>query len=324
MRTEISNQTEQSELMRRYLLGLLPEAEQLDLEARFFADGETLEQIWASENELIDAYVRNRLTAAERAQFERHYLAAPEHRERVAFAQELLRAADEAGAEERSSVTEQAATPAQSFWTKLMGSLRAPQLAFGAMAALLVLLFAGGAWLISERLRWRAQLEQAQTERAAAHQRARELAAQIAQQQERNIELSRELERLREEQRRALAATSPAAKPVLLSFLLLATVRGGSEQPVLKIPPGTAQVRLQMRLERNDYPRYRASLRPVDGGAAWDSASVSITSRKDGTVVSVRVPTARLIPGDYILTLTGVDASGAAEQSNRYFFRVSE
>lgn len=324
MRTEVSNQADQSELMRRYLLGLLPEAEQLNLETRLFADGETLEQIWASENELIDAYVRHRLTAAERAQFERHYLAAPEHRERVAFAQELLRAADEAGAEEPSYIIGHAAQRAESFWTKMMASFRAPQFAFGAMAALMVILLAGGAWLISERAQWRAQLEQAQTERAAAAQRARDLAAQIAQQQERNTELSGELERLREKQRRTLAAPSPTAKPALLSFLLLATVRGGSEQPVLKIPPGIEQVRLQMPLERNDYSRYRVSLRPVDGGAAWDSASVSIAARKEGAVVSVRVPTARLTSDDYILTLSGIDASGAAEQINRYFFRVSK
>lgn len=319
MRTEIDSQ---SELMRRYLLGALPEAEQLRLEERFFADGETLEQIWAVENELIDAYVRNGLAGADREQFERHYLATPEHRERVAFAQELLRVADELDAEEQANMT--ARVPTESFWTKLLAGLRTPQFALGAVAALTILLFAGGAWLLSERARWREQLEQAQTERAATAQRARELEGQIAQQQERNTELSSELERLREEQQRAIAAPSPTPRSSLLSFLLLATVRGGDEQPTLKIPPGADQVRLQMKLERNDYPRYRVSLRPVDGGATLESARVSVAPRRDGAIVSIKIPAAKLTRGDYILTLTGVNASGATEQINRYFFRVSK
>ena len=323
-KTEVDNQTEQSELVRRYLLGVLPEAEQLKLEARFFADSETLEQVWAGENELIDAYVRDWLTDAERAQFERHYLAAPEHRERVAFARELLRAADEARAEESTNVIARAAPPTESFWTRLLASLRAPQVALGAVAAVAVLLLAGGAWLISERSRWREQLEQAQTERPAAAARARALEGQIAQHRERNTELSGELERLREAQRGTIAAPSPPAKPSLLSFLLVATVRGSSEQPTLKIPPGADQVRLQMKLERNEYPRHQVSLRPVDGGAAWESARVSVAPLRDGAIVSVKVPTAKFARGDYILTLTGVDANGATEQINRYFFRVSK
>lgn len=316
MKTEVDSQ---AELMRRYLLGALPEAEQLRLEERFFADGETLEQIWAVENELIDAYVRDQLTGVERAQFERHYLAAPDHRERVAFARELLHAADELDADERANVPARATLHTDSFWTKLVASLRAPQFALGAAAAAVLLLLAGGWWLINERARWR---EQAQAELRAAEQQKLEQENQLAQQRARNEALNAELERLR--QQPSPAAPIPAPRASVFSFLLLPTIRGGDEQPTLKIPSGAEQVRLQMKLERKDYPRYQISLRPVDGGATWELSRVNVASRRDGATVSVNLPAARLIRGDYILTLTGVDSSGATEQVNRYFFRVSK
>src|SRR5690242_7522625 len=97
MKTEADGQ---SELMRRYLLGALTEAEQIALEQQFFADGELLDRVWATENELVDGYVRGRLPQTEREQFERHYLASPQHRERVAFAQTLLQAAEKIAADE--------------------------------------------------------------------------------------------------------------------------------------------------------------------------------------------------------------------------------
>jgi cell division protein FtsB len=316
MKIEVDSQ---AELMRRYLLGALPEAEQLRLEERFFADSETLEQIWAVENELIDAYVRDQLTGAERAQFERHYLAAPDHRERVAFARELLHVADETGAAEAANVIARAAPPAESFWTKLLASLRAPQFALGAAAAAVLLLLAGGWWFINERARWR---EQAQAELRAAEQQRLEQEKQLAQQRARTEALNAELERLR--QQPSPVAPTPAPRASVFSFLLLPTIRGGEQQPTLKIPPGTDQVRFQMKLERNDYPRYQVSLRPVDGGATVELPRVNVVSRRAGALVSVNLPAAKLTRGDYILTLTGVDSSGATEQVNRYFFRVSK
>ena len=76
-------------LIRRYLLGELPELAANSLEERYFADDEAFEQVWAAENDLVDDYVAGRLTSEDRDRFERHYLASRRHRQRVASARGL-------------------------------------------------------------------------------------------------------------------------------------------------------------------------------------------------------------------------------------------
>jgi hypothetical protein len=312
MKTDVNNQAGQTQMMRRYLLGALPESEQVALEQQFFADGEMLDHVWAVENELVDGYVRGQLSPAERQQFEQHYLASPGHRERVAFARTLLPMTNEPALRARSGEA------TESLWAKMLAMLRTPQFALSAALVVAVMLI-GGAWLMNERARWQQQLAQSQAERTSKEQRARELESQIAQQHERNTQLSRELEELR----RAAASASPSpSRSTVFSFLLLPSVRAGSEQQTLKLPPDATQVRLQTKIERRDYRRYQASVRAVDGGESWQAASVKAATAKDETLVSVLIPAAKLKRGDYILTLTGVDATGTAEEIDRYFLAV--
>jgi hypothetical protein len=318
MRTEADSQ---SERMRRYLLGALTEAEQVTLEQQFFADGEMLDRVWATESELVDGYVRGRLPHAEREQFERHYL--PQHRERVAFAKELLRMADEVTNENAAVLPATANTPTESFWAKFLAALRTPQFALGA-AAVVALALLGGAWLVRDRVHRQQQLAQSQTEQRAREQRLRELEAQVAQQRDRNSQLSAELEQLREEQHGASSSIAPGpSRPTIFSYLLLPPVRASTEQQVLRIPANISQVQLRMKIERGDYQHYQASLRAVDGGGSWPAASVKASTDKGGVTVSVLIPAAKLARGDYILTLAGIDAGGTAEEIDRYFFRVS-
>ncbi|MEO6724351.1 MAG: hypothetical protein ABIU20_09960 [Blastocatellia bacterium] len=316
MKTDVNTQARQIELMRRYLLGALPEAEQVALEQQFFADGEMLDRVWAVENDLVDGYVREQLSGAEREQFEQHYLASPRHRERVAFARTLLPMTNEPAHQARSAET------TESFWAKLLAMLRTPQFALSA-ALVVALMLIGGVWLVNQRVSWQQQLAQSQADRSAKEQRARELESQIAQQRERNLLLSAELEQLRAEQLRAAASPSPLpSHSTVFSFLLLPSVRAGSEQQTLNLPPDASQVRVQMKIERRDYRRYQASLRAVDGGGSWPASSVKASADKDGVTISVPIPAIKLKRGDYILTLTGIDAAGTVEEIDRYFFRV--
>ncbi len=300
----------QEVLMRRYLLGELPETEQLALEAEFFADTNRLEQVQNIETDLVDEYVRGVLSNPERQQFEIHYLTTPAHRERVAFAKELLRAANEQS-------SPQSVSSKESFWEKLLASLRAPQFAFGAAATAIVLIVAGTVWLKNQQANWQQQIAKSETERTAERQRLRELEAQLAQQNQINSELSAELEKLRAE------SSKPTFLPSVFSFVLLSGVRGG-EQQTLKLPPGAEQIRLQIKLENNDYSRYSASIRAVGGRQNLNSQSARATSSPNGTTVSVTFPANKFSNGDYILTLTGIDPTGAREELNRYFFRLSK
>ena len=79
----------QTEVMRQYLLGALSEAEQAALEARYLGDDDAFEEMVRVEHQLVDSYVQGRLPPSERTQFEQHYLAHPDRRERVQFASAL-------------------------------------------------------------------------------------------------------------------------------------------------------------------------------------------------------------------------------------------
>jgi hypothetical protein len=77
-------------LIKRYLLGELAEADQTVLEQELLIDRGKFDQVWAVENELIDNYVRGEMSRGDRERFECHYLASPLHRGRVAIAEAFL------------------------------------------------------------------------------------------------------------------------------------------------------------------------------------------------------------------------------------------
>ncbi len=83
-------------LIRRYLLGELTEADQAALEQELLIDRGKFDRVWAVENELIDSYVRGEMSRAYRERFEGHYLVSPLHRERAAIAESFLADIDQA------------------------------------------------------------------------------------------------------------------------------------------------------------------------------------------------------------------------------------
>jgi Sec-independent protein translocase protein TatA len=296
---------------RRYLLGQLPAAEQEALETQFFTEPERLEEIWAVENQLVDEYVRGQLDRTERAQFEQHYLDSQPHRDRVALARQLLKTIDRA--KTQASQTTQSATLWANFWAWLRG----PQLAWGMALVLLLVAFLVGARRLHERAQSRAQLA-AQT---AQQQREREVAEQRTAAQTQNEQRTAEAAE-RERLRNATPAPSVTPQPQspkIFAFVLSAGLLRGSGAPQpLAIPRGTGQVELRMRLEASDYASYQIKLRTVEGGAILSRNRLKPRANQ----LAVTLPANKLPAGDYILTLSGVQAS-AVEEVNRYFFRVT-
>jgi hypothetical protein len=74
------------ELFRRYLLGQFPDPSQQSLEERFMTGDTSLEELEASEDELIDDYLAGRLTDYERQAFEQHFLNHPTRQQKLRFA----------------------------------------------------------------------------------------------------------------------------------------------------------------------------------------------------------------------------------------------
>jgi hypothetical protein len=86
------------EFIARYLLGDLPEEQQVEIENRAFSDQGYQRNITAVENDLIDEYVRRELSDTQRRQFEDRFLASADRRRRVEFARTLATVVSEASA----------------------------------------------------------------------------------------------------------------------------------------------------------------------------------------------------------------------------------
>lgn len=79
----------EQERVRLYLLGQVPPDELAPLEERLLTDSPFYEELLIVEDELIDEYLNDELSQAERENFETHFLAPPERRQKVGFARTL-------------------------------------------------------------------------------------------------------------------------------------------------------------------------------------------------------------------------------------------
>jgi len=104
---------------RQYLLGQLPESATQAIEESYFADASVFDGIEQAEHALIDDFLDERLTGAERDQFETHFLAAPARAKRVAVARALRERATNAVLRDQSA----AAFPSTRVWLALAASI---------------------------------------------------------------------------------------------------------------------------------------------------------------------------------------------------------
>jgi hypothetical protein len=117
--------------------------------------------------------------------------------------------------------------------------------------------------------------------------------------------------------------SSPQPQAVQTVAVVLAPLtRGSSAVPVVALMP-TDGVALQLELESNDFPRYRASLKdPAAGRVMWRSDAVKASSRGQDSAVFISVPAGTLKQQNYMIELTGISAGAAAESVANYAFGV--
>lgn len=307
-----------------YLLDELPEAEQLALEQRYFADREAFERVWEIENQLVDRYVRGRLTPAEKNLFQQSYLASSPHRDRVVFARTLVEAADST-AELREAHTR--TEPAISWWSSFPDSLRGKSWRWATIAAVLVLA-AAGVGLLSERARLHEQIGRLKDQSASKEQRVQELEKEMTAEREQSDKLAVEIERLQEESRNAEVPSqilpSRNEPRSVISFLLSPmSMRSGGEAQQLRISKETTVVLLRMTVQEPDALMFQADLRTVEGAQVWSRGSIKAHGQaRNASVVSANIPASKLGAGDYILTLSATNGSSETQEIDRFFFRV--
>ena len=323
--------TESEEILTKYLLGELSEAEQRRIEEGYFTDSEFYEQLAALQNEMLYDYTQGKLSQEMSERFEQRYLSSSRGRGKAEAARRIL----DRLLEMRPATSPPDAAGKRRTLTEFLRSLRGsrfPVLMYSAAVAALALV-AGSAWLLFETISLRGQLNQARIEKAASDA---DLNKRAADEQARLDQMSRELEaerrqRAQTEQELAEQKTEAAnrqAKSSPLGIVASLVLNPGMERNLeapsqVRIGPEVGRLHLQLNLkEQIAYQSCRAVLRTLDGREVWHQGGLRARPTTSGHAVQVSVPSRTLAAGDYELTLSGVTAEGKAEDISDYFFTV--
>jgi hypothetical protein len=270
--------------LERYILGLLPEEATGRLDEDSIADNETAVRLRTVETDLIDSYVRGQLAGATLERFESYYLSSPRRREAVRLAASFVRAVD------RSVAPAEGMT----WW----GRIARPTRLRWVMAAAALVTVVGGS-LLFEAARTRNELTIA-TSASGAIERPIPDAEPVA-------------------GGRATGGRPAAPQREIAAMVLLPPTRAATPVPMLAIPAVADRVSFELRLEANDFPRYRVELNdPGSNRILWRSDWIPARSSAGQTSVSVVVPANLLRPQHYSLNLTGQDAAGRGEVIGSY------
>ena len=185
-----------------------------------------------------------------------------------------------------------------------------PSLGHVALVTALVVLVAGGAWMLGTR-----------SESTTASFRGSPPA----------VSPTTPSEPLRPEQREPAAPPQrdapapPRAAPVVVAFSISPIhVRGADEPASSTIPPGTDVVRLHLQGQAGDerLERGRAIVRTVAGQEVWRGRATGLVDSQPSALARIDIPVGRLRADDYIVELLDVETSIRETEQYRYFFSV--
>ncbi len=95
-----------------------------------------------------------------------------------------------------------------------------------------------------------------------------------------------------------------------------------SPTPRLRLAPEVDYARLQVKIRRQGYPSYRASLSFGAGAEVWQKQGLKSNVRDAEEVITLTIPASQLAAGDYILTLRGVTKAGEVEDVSKSSFQI--
>ena len=281
-------------LIRRYLLGLLPDGEAEALEEEYLGRPEVLSRVRAVEDDLLDDYAADRLGADERTLFERRYLASPRLRERVVAARALRLA----------TVGKAASAAERAFPRPAVPWARGWRLPVAMAAGLLLALLALSLWRPSEPKVAIAPIPSASVTPAAPTPSPNSTPKP-------SVSPSSGLPR-----------PGPPAVTRVVFALSPVLLRGPGEPRELRVPSGTATVVLELEGDPAIRPpgeaRLAVDIRTVEGASVWSGRPRRVQDpARPANLAAAEVPAGRLVAGDYLLTLSSGD-----DVLHRYFFRI--
>lgn len=308
-----------SNRIRKYLFGELSEQEQADFEQAYFEDDALFDQLIIAEEELIEDYLRDRLTPGTRQKFEHGYLTTPARREKVEMTRSLL--ALTAGS---SALKQKKTDNAEINWQGLRARAKRMRAWFAsppptfayAMLLLFALTLAYSLWLHNTGAADPDRLAQLDPQQPATEQSRQALRDSLAQQQRQLDELRQELlaEQSRvgqlEQQVQAQSAGRSSYEPVLLALASPRMTR--SEQPETsqekRIPKEARLVQFHVFPERiEDYSQFRVELQTTDGQTLWIQTRLPVQQTPQGPALSLLIPADLFFQDDYyFLQISGI------------------
>jgi hypothetical protein len=312
----------------QYLLGKLSDSEAALLEEKYFADDSVFDNIEIAEDELIDAYVRNRLSAEDRKQFETKLLGSERIAERVEFARLLSKSGFSRPVNDESSKV--------SWWRGLFDSSLTPNPAMsGAVAGVAFLIVLG----IPGSLVWM-QLRNESTrlalERAAIEQQKQQLAQEIADRQSKTNQLATDLQSAKEQQERLqqqlqamseqLATTSRLSTISTIASTLLFpySTRSPGQANELIVRPSASTIELKLALEADEYKVYQATIKSAGNPNVFTRQR--LRSRRSGQdrIIILQFPSGSVSSGEYSISVSGLTPSGTYDPVADYRVRLSK
>ena len=278
-------------VIRRFLLGDIDEEERERIERRFISDQEAYEKIVVVEDELIEDYLEDSLTAPDREKFLAQYGHTPKERRKLRIVKAIK---EHAVAEAMSS---QKARSTKSKWTNFLSALRLrnPGFLIPVAAVLIIAFVVGLVWLMDIRNK-----REQETNRRAAIER--ELADLNAPSSVREV------------------------TPQTVSLVLApVSVRSVGPQTDLRARTDIRVVKVPLLwTQKEEYSSYQAVLRRVGDSQQLTIPNLHVQKTAGGTAVPLKLPAHILTRGLYQVALNGVGSSGAAGQAEEYSFTVRD
>jgi anti-sigma factor RsiW len=272
--------------LTRFLLGELPDQERLRLEDACFEDEALFARLLRAEDDLIDAYVRGQLTAAERERFERRFGQTRAQARRVRFARLLRHAAEERRGTDAGQ------------WPR-----------WAAPAAAVVLATVLGAWWLIGRGTKppvaRAPVEGTTTPAPRLGPSPSPVPAEAGPVRERPV--------------------APVAVASLTLSPGMIRAGGETPKVVLRTAIEEVELRLELGpgLPAGAYSGYRALVQTAAGAEVWRGGGLRASGIAARPFIGVRLPARTLTSGDYVVLLSGRNAEGREDDLRGYAFRVS-
>jgi anti-sigma factor RsiW len=268
--------------LRQFLLGDVDDEERQRIESSFLTDAHARDRILTAEQDLVEDYLEDSLTAADKEKFLSLYAGTSEQRRKLRITKSIK---DWAAGEGRVTAVGASAT---SFWDRLTGR-------FGLKPMFVIPIAATAVIAIVVALVW-------------LNGRTDERNTQAA--------LNQEFARLNDPE--SLRQTPPGLVSVTLRPGALRGVEG--QQEVLK-SAGTPMVELRLVWAQKDrYPAYRGIVSRVSSNEA--GTTPLLHAENDGNTVRLRIPAHFLTRGVYRVELSGVAVDGSTSATEEYQFTV--